>query len=91
MMLRLMLQQKITSIYEAEQHVYAIPPAGTLASRAWTALTNEHRVELRSRAISLWRKYLDSDGLLISHPPIVVPEYRQMLTQPDGEMIVEEV
>ena len=89
-MLQLILQQKITSLYDAEQHVYAIPAAGTLASRNWTSLTNERRVNLRSRAITIWKDYLDNDGRLTTHPPIVIPEYRQMLTHPDGELIVEE-
>jgi hypothetical protein len=89
-MLRLLLQQRISSVYEAEQHIYAIPGAGTMPSRAWTSLTNERRVELRQRAITLWRRYLESEGRTQSHPPITVPEYRQMLTQPNGEMIVDE-
>lgn len=90
-MLRLVLTQRINSLYEAEQHVYSIPAAGTLPSRAWTSLTNERRVSLRTRALSLWRDYLENDNRLVPHPPISVPEYRQMLSQPDGELIVEEV
>ena len=32
-----------------------------------------------------------NDYRMVPHPAIVIPEYRQMLSQPDGEMIVEEV
>ena len=89
-MLRLILTQKISSLYEAEQHVYSIPAAGAMPSRAWTLLTNERRVGLRTKAIDLWRDYLETERM-VPHPAIAIPEYRQMLTQPDGEMIVEEV
>jgi len=90
-MLRLVLTQRISSLFEAEQHVYSIPAAGTMPSRHWTSLTTERRVNLRSQAIKLWKHYLDSEGEVVSHPQIVIPEYRQMLTQLDGELIVEEV
>lgn len=89
-MLRLILSQRISSLYEAEQHVYGIPASGAMPSRAWASLTNERRVSLRTRAISLWKEYLENEERIMNHPPILVPEYRQMLTQPDGEMIVEE-
>jgi hypothetical protein len=89
-MMRLILEQRITSLWEAEQHVYAIPPAGMMPSRHWTSLTSDHRVRLRSRAIEIWKRYLESENALVPHPPIVIPEYRQMLSQPDGELIVEE-
>lgn len=89
-MLRLILTQKISSLYEAEQHVYSIPAAGAMPSRAWTSLTNERRVGLRTKAIDLWKDYLENE-LITPHPAIGIPEYRQMLSQPDGEMIVEEV
>jgi hypothetical protein len=89
-MTRLLLVQRITSLWEAEQHVYGIPEGGTIPSRPWVSLTNDRRVDLRNRAIEIWRSYLDSDGRLIAHPPIFIPEYRQMLTHPDGELIVEE-
>lgn len=90
-MMRLVLEQKITSIWEAEQHVYAIPAAGVMCSRDWTSLTNSRRVALRTKAIEIWKSYLENDNAVIPHPPIRVPEYRQMLTQPDGELIVEEL
>ena len=90
-MTRLLLEQRIGSMWEAEQHVYSIPSAGTMASRLWTSLTTERRVDLRTRAIGLWRYYLENDGAIVPHPPIVVPEYRDMLSQPDGELIVEEL
>jgi hypothetical protein len=48
-------------------------------------------VSLRSRAIEIWKTYLENDHSLVPHPAILVPEYRQMLSQPDGELIVEEV
>ena len=86
----LLLEQRITSLWEAEQHVYGIPAAGTMPSRPWVALTTDRRVRLRSRAIAIWRAYLENDSEVIPHPHILVPEYRQMLTQPDGELIVEE-
>jgi hypothetical protein len=86
----LILEQRITSLWEAEQHVYSIPSAGTMPSRHWVSLTSERRVHLRSRAIDIWRSYLENEFALVPHAPIVVPEYRQMLTQPDGELIVEE-
>ena len=89
-MMRLILQQRIASVWEAEQHVYSIPESGMMASQHWTSLTSERRVGLRSRAIEIWRNYLDNDEALVPHPPIIVPEYRQMLSQPDGELIVEE-
>ncbi|GEM_PF-2208395 len=88
---RLLLEQRITSLWEAEQHVYGIPAAGTMPSRPWVSLTTERRVHLRSRAIEIWRNYLENDCAIIPHPPIAVPEYRQMLSQPDGELIVEEL
>jgi hypothetical protein len=91
MMMRLLLQQRITSLWEAEQHVYSIPEAGTMPSRNWTSLTNDRRVGLRSRAIEIWKQHLENDYALVPHPSIMVPEYRQMLTHPDGELIVEEV
>jgi hypothetical protein len=90
-MLRLVLEQKISTVWEAEQHVYGIPAAGVMCSRDWTSLTNSRRVALRTRAIELWKQYLESDNAVIPHPPIRIPEYRQMLTQPDGEPIVEEL
>jgi hypothetical protein len=90
-MLRLILTQKISSLYEAEQHVYSIPATGAMPSRAWTLLTNERRVGLRTKAIDIWKDYLENDYRMIPHPAIGIPEYRQMLCQPDGEMIVEEV
>jgi hypothetical protein len=90
-MTRLLLQQRITSLWEAEQHVYAIPEPGTMPSRVWTSLTNERRIGLRSHAIEIWKRHIESDYALIPHPQIVIPEYRQMLTQPDGELIVEEI
>ncbi|MFI5201377.1 MAG: hypothetical protein ACHQNE_03220 [Candidatus Kapaibacterium sp.] len=86
----LLLEQRITSLWEAEQHVYSIPAAGTMPSRHWVALTSDRRVHLRSRAIEIWRNYIENDFATIPHPPILIPEYRQMLTQPDGELIVEE-
>lgn len=89
-MLRLILTQRISSLYEAEQHVYSIPAAGAMPSRAWASLTNERRVGLRTKAIDIWKDYLESEQQT-THPAITIPEYRQMLTQPDGEMIVEEV
>lgn len=90
-MLRLVLEQKISTLWEAEQHVYGIPAAGVMCSRDWTSLTNARRVDLRNRAIELWKQYLEADNAVIPHPAIRVPEYRQMLTQPDGELIVEEL
>lgn len=45
---------------------------------------------LRSRAIEIWKNYLENDYAIEPHPPIIVPEYRLMLTQPDGELIVDE-
>ncbi len=90
-MLRLVLEQRISSLWEAEQHVYGIPAAGTMPSRHWTSLTSERRVHLRSRAIEIWKRYLENENAISPHPPIVIPEYRQMLSQPDGELIVEEV
>jgi hypothetical protein len=86
----LLLQQRITSLWEAEQHVYSIPAAGTMPSRHWVALTSDRRVHLRSRAIEIWRNYIESEFEIIPHAPIIIPEYRQMLTQPNGELIVEE-
>ena len=90
-MQRLALEQKISSQFEAEQHVYSIPEAGAMASRAWTSLTHEKRVSLRNQALTIWKRFFENDGRTIPHPPIFVPEYRQMLSQPDGEMIVEEI
>jgi hypothetical protein len=90
-MLRLILGEKITTLFEAEQHVYSIPAAGQMPSSSWTSLTHERRHGLRSRAVSLWKEYFESDGRTIAHPPIVIPEYRQMLTHPDGDLIVEEL
>jgi len=90
-MLRLLLGERITTLFEAEQHVYAIPAAGQMPSSSWTSLTHERRHTLRSKAVSLWKNYLESDGMTIQHPSIAVPEYRQMLTHPDGDLIVEEV
>ncbi len=90
-MLRLTLEQRISTLWEAEQHVYSIPPSGTMPSRHWTSLTSERRVHLRSHAISIWKYYLENENRITPHPPIVIPEYRQMLSQPDGELIVEEV
>ena len=89
-MLSLTLTQRITSLYEAEQHVYSIPIAGQSVSDVWHTLTHEHRHSLRSRAVTIWRDYLDSEGRLVTHPHIAIPEYREMLTHPDGELIVEE-
>lgn len=89
-MISLLLEQRITSLWEAEQHVYSIPAAGTMPSREWTALTTDRRVHLRSRAIEIWQNYLENEQA-IPHPAILVPEYRQMLTHPDGELIVEEL
>src|SRR5436305_1166327 len=91
MKLLLQQEQRISSLWEAEQHVYGIPAAGVLPSRPWTSLTTERRVGLRSRAIEIWRRYLEEENALVPHPPILIPEYRQMLTHPDGELIVEEV
>jgi hypothetical protein len=90
-MLRMTISQKITTMFEAEQHVYSIPVAGQLSSKVWSSLTHELRHNLRSRAVLLWRDYLESEGRLTPHPPIVVPEYREMLTHPDGDLIVEEL
>ncbi len=90
-MLSLLLEDRISSLWEAEQHVYAIPAAGTMPSRQWTALTFERRVNLRSRALEIWRDYLERDRAMTPHPPIAIPEYRQMLSHPDGELIVEEL
>lgn len=89
-MISLLLEQRITSLWEAEQHVYGIPAAGTMPSREWTALTSERRVHLRNRAIEIWRNYLEQENT-VPHPTIIVPEYRQMLSHPDGELIVEEL
>ena len=90
MMLKLVIEEKITSLWEAEQHVYGIPEAGSMPSPDWTMLTTDRRVRLRGRAIDIWKQYLDNDFAIVPHPPILVPEYRQMLTHPDGDMIVEE-
>jgi hypothetical protein len=91
--MKLLLQQdqRISSLWEAEQHVYSIPAAGVMPSRPWTSLTTERRVGLRSHAIGIWKKYLENENALVPHPPILIPEYRQMLTHPDGDLIVEEV
>ncbi len=89
-MLRLILSQRISTLWDAEQHVYGIPAAGTMPSRHWSSLTSERRVMLRSRAIEIWKNYLENDYAIEPHPPIIVPEYRLMLTQPDGELIVDE-
>ncbi|HET6510847.1 MAG TPA: hypothetical protein VFH43_01550 [Candidatus Kapabacteria bacterium] len=70
-MLRLILTQKISSLYEAEQHVYSIPAAGAMPSRAWTLLTNERRVGLRTKAIDIWKDYIDNDYRMVPHPAIV--------------------
>ena len=86
----LLLEQRITSLWEAEQHVYGIPMAGTIPSHSWVSLTSDRRVHLRNRAIEIWRIYLETDGNIVPHPPIFIPEYRQMLMHPDGELIVEE-
>jgi hypothetical protein len=83
--------ERISTLWEAEQHVYGIPAAGTMPSNDWTKLTSERRVNLRSRAIEIWRRYLENDGRVIPHPAMTVPELRQMLTHPDGELIVEEL
>lgn len=83
--------ERISTLWEAEQHVYGIPPAGTMPSHDWTKLTTERRVTLRSRAIEIWRRYLENDARTIPHPPMQVPELRQMLSHPNGEMIVEEL
>lgn len=90
-MMTLLLEQRITSLWEAEQHVYGIPAAGTMPSRPWASLTSERRVHLRSSAIEIWQNYLENEYATIPHPPILVPEYRQMLSQPNGELIVEEL
>jgi len=90
-MLRLLLGERITSLFEAEQHVYSIPAGGQMPSSSWTSLTHERRHVLRTKAVSIWRDYLETDGTTISHPTISVPEYRQMLTHPDGDLIIEEV
>ena len=90
-MMRLILQQRIASLWEAEEHVYGIPPSGVMPSNHWTSLTSDRRVGLRNRAIEIWKQYLENENALVPHPPIVIPEYRQMLSQPDGELIVEEV
>ena len=89
-MTKLLLEQRISSLWEAEQHVYSIPMAGTIPSRFWVSLTTERRVHLRTRAIEIWRNYLENNGATVPHPEIHVPEYRQMLTHPNGELIVEE-
>jgi len=89
-MLRMTLTQRISSLYEAERHVYSIPIAGSHVSDLWVSLTHERRHNLREKAVSLWRDYLESDGRTVPHPHIVVPEYRAMLMHPDGELIVEE-
>ncbi len=91
MRMRLVLQQRISSLWEAEQHVYSIPESGTMASKHWTSLTSDRRVGLRTRAIAIWKQHIESEYALVPHPAIVVPEYRQMLMHPDGELIVEEV
>jgi hypothetical protein len=90
-MLRLFLGQRITSLFEAEQHVYSIPAAGQMPSNSWTSLTHERRHSLRTRAVTLWKEYFENDGRPIVHPSIAIPEYRQMLTHPDGDLIIEEV
>jgi hypothetical protein len=82
---------RITTLWEAEQHVYGIPAAGTMPSEDWAALTTERRVGLRSRAIEIWTRYLDNDGRIVPHPPLRIPEFRLMLAHPDGEPIVEEL
>ena len=87
----MLLAQRITSLFEAEQHVYGIPPAGQMPSKSWASLTHERRLSIRSRAVGLWREYFENDGRLIPHPAITIPEYRSMLTHPDGELIVEEM
>ena len=83
--------ERIRTVWEAEQHVYGIPAAGTMPSSDWTILTTERRVNLRSRAIEIWRRYLENDERMIPHPAVGIPEFRQMLTHPNGEMIVEEL
>jgi hypothetical protein len=83
--------ERITTLWEAEQHVYGIPAAGTMPSHDWTKLTTERRVNMRSRAIEIWRRYLENDARTIPHPATNVPEFRQMLTHPDGAPIVEEL
>jgi hypothetical protein len=90
-MMRLVLEQRISTLWEAEQHVYGIPTAGVMCSRDWTSLTNARRVDLRTRAIEIWKNYLENDNSVVPHAPIKVPEYRQMLSQPSGELIVEEL
>ena len=90
MMLKLTIEEKITSLWEAEQHVYGIPEADTMPSPHWTSLPTERRVWLRSRAIEIWKRYLENDSAIVPHPPIIIPEYRRMLTHPDGDLIVEE-
>ena len=82
---------RIISLWEAEQHVYAIPASGEMPSRHWTMLTSERRVGLRSRAIEIWKRYLDEDGRTVPHPALEIPELRQMLSHPNGELIVEEL
>ena len=78
-------------MFEAEEHVYGIPMAGVAASREWASLAYARRVDLRDRAIRLWKHYLETEGNIVPHPPILIPEYRQMLSHPSGEMIVEEI
>jgi hypothetical protein len=89
-MLKLVLEEKITSLWEAEQHVYGIPDAGSMPSPDWLVLSTERRVRLRGQAIGIWKRYLENDFTIVPHPPIAIPEYREMLTNPDGDMIVEE-
>ncbi|MDP4199844.1 MAG: hypothetical protein Q8922_14265 [Bacteroidota bacterium] len=86
-----LLETRITSLYEAEQHVYAIPPSGKMPSQHWTMLTSERRVSLRSRAIEIWKHYLENDGHVVPHPAVQIPELRTMLSHPDGESIIEEL
>ena len=61
-----------------------------MPSPHWVKLTHERRVILRQQAIAIWKRYLDEERI-VPHPSIMIPEYRLMLTHPDGELIVEEI
>ena len=86
-----LLHNAISSLWETEQHIYSIPNSRTMVSLAWAELTSEDRCDLRSRALEIWRDYLENQTVTFPHPHIVIPEYREMLSQPDGELIVEEI
>ena len=85
------IDTRISTLWEAEQHVYGIPAAGTMPSIEWTRLTTDRRVVMRSRAIEIWKRYLENDGRVLPHPSLWVPELRQMLSHTGGELIVEEL